>query len=122
MGYGVKSDPGQRSWATLMEENANEPSRTVYTEQVSRVELTTSAPGHAELIGPLILAPVPAPDSRAWGSRERTGTHLMTFPEHILSARPWARRWAARQGPCTTQAVPRGGRPGQPQDLGQRYY
>lgn len=28
----------------------------------------------------------------------------MTFPEHILSTRPWARRWGARQGPCRTQA------------------
>lgn len=32
----------------------------------------------------------------------------MTFPEHILSARPWARRWAARQGPCTTQVGAQG--------------
>lgn len=28
----------------------------------------------------------------------------MTFSEHILSARPWVRRWGARQGPCRTQA------------------
>lgn len=61
MGCGVKSDPGHGSWATLMKENANEPSKTVYTEQGSRVGLTSSAPGHAELVGLLTLAPVPAP-------------------------------------------------------------
>lgn len=29
----------------------------------------------------------------------------MTFPEHVLRARSWARRWGVRQTPYKTQAV-----------------